>query len=126
MGMKICIAGWYFRPDFMRTIRDSGYEAVVIKHREGDTQGIPSMLYDNVGLEFGAYRQYVMNHWDGESHVLFLHDDTEISDPICLDDMEAVRGTGVDHCYIFHDENEEFINGGAHGRGMWIKGSILK
>src|SRR4051812_48486306 len=73
--MKICIAGWYFRPQFLKDISISGYDAFVVKHQEGDTQGIPSALYENRGLEFGCYRQYLENHWDGESDVLFMHDD---------------------------------------------------
>ncbi len=123
--MKICISGWYFREQFLKDVAISGYEAYVIKHAEGDTQGIPSTLYANRGLEFGAYRQYVRNHWDGVSDVLFCHDDVAISDMSAFHDVETLNALGVDHAYIFHDENEEYINGGAHGRGMWIRAEIL-
>lgn len=123
--MKICIAGWYFRPTFLDAVAHSGYDAFVVKHREGDTQGLPSKLYPNLGLEFGAYRQFAENHWDGVSDVLFLHDDTEVSGPEVFSRVEALNAMGVDHAYIFHDESEEYINGGAHGRAMWIRGSIL-
>jgi DNA-binding FadR family transcriptional regulator len=87
---------------------------------------LPHAVYANRGLEFGAYRQYVENHWDGESDVLFIHDDAEVSDLKAFDDVAALADMGVDHAYIFHDENEEYVNGGAHGRAMWIRGSILK
>lgn len=98
----------------------------MVKHREGDTQGIPSALYENRGLEFGAYRKYAENHWDGISDVLFCHDDAEIQDIAGLHDLAQIDGMGVDHCYIFRDEYDEMVNGGAHGRCMWIRGSILK
>ena len=123
--MKICVAGWYFRPRFLEAVRISVYEAFVIQHREGDTRGIPSKLYENRGLEFGAYRQYIENHWDGESDVFFCHDDVEVRDLRAFGDIESLNGLGVDQAYIFHDQNEEFINGGAHGRGLWIRGSII-
>ncbi len=124
--MKICIAGWYFRPAFLRMVQCSGYDAFVIQHRDGDTEGIPAKLYPNVGLEFGAYRQYVENHWDGESDVLFLHDDAEVSDTVAFRDIETLSLRGVDQAYIFQDEIHEYVNGGAHGRGIWIRGSVLK
>lgn len=124
--MKICVAGWYFRPSFLNMIVTSGYEAFVVKHREGDTCGIPSKLHENIGLEFGAYRQYVENHWDGESDVLFLHDDAEVSESVAFEDVSLLNPMGVDQAYIFHDENEEYINGGAHGRGIWMRGNLLK
>ena len=124
--MKIAIAGWYFRPQFLSDISISGYEAFVIKHREGDTRGIPSQLYPNVGLEFGAYRQYVENHWDGVSDVFFCHDDAEFTDLSGLAELEELNAMGVDHAYVFPDTMHEFVNGGAHGRGMWIRGSILE
>lgn len=124
--MKICVCGWYFRPQLLRDLRISGYETFVIKHREGDTQGLESALYENVGLEFGAYRQYVENHWDGESDVLFLHDDAELSDISALDEIATLRERGVEQAYIFPDEIHEFVNGGAHGRGVWICADVLK
>ena len=124
--MKICVSGWYFRPKFLDIVRGCGYDAFVVKHREGDTRGIPSFLHENRGLEFGAYKQYVENHWDGESDVLFIHDDTEITDLVGFHDVATLRNMGVEHAYIFQDETHEFVNGGAHGRGMWIRGDVLR
>lgn len=124
--MKICVAGWYFRPRFLGVIRDSGYDALVIKHREGKTCGLSSILYDNAGLEFGAYRKYVEHHWDGTSDVFFCHDDTELSTPLALAHIESLNDRGVNQAYIFQDEIHELVNGGAHGRGIWIRGSILQ
>jgi hypothetical protein len=124
--VKICVCGWYFREQFLRDLSLSDYETFVIKHRDGNTHGLRHVRYSNHGLEFGAYRQYVRNHWDGESDVLFLHDDTEITDLQALKDIETLNEMGVDQAYIFQDEMHEYVNGGAHGRGIWIRGSLLK
>ncbi len=124
--MKICIAGWYFRPRFLQMVAMSGYEAIVIKHREGDTQRIPSMLYDNQGLEFGCYRKYVEHHWDGESDVLFMHDDAEVSDTSGFADIEHLKEMGVEQAYIFQDETHAAVNVGVHGRAVWICADVLK
>ncbi len=123
--MSICICGWYFNESFLKTVAASGYSAFVVKHREGDTQGIPSALYENRGLEFGAYRDYILNHWDGESDVLFMHDDTEIIDPQALYHVTSLRGGSIDHAYIFSSQYEELVNGGAHGRAMWMSRDLI-
>ena len=124
--MNICIAGWYFRPSFFSSIIASGYSTFVVKHREGDTCGIPSAIHPNVGLEFGAYRQYVENHWDGKSDVFFCHDDAEITDLIGLFDIASLAEMDVEQAYIFQDETHELVNGGVHGRGIWIRGDIIR
>ena len=123
--MKICVAGWYYRPDYLIAVRESGYPAFVVQHRPGETQGLPCALHENRGLEFGAYRQYVENHWDGSSDVFFTHDDAAVSSLFAFRYLERLAIIGVDQAYIFHDENEEYINGGAHGRGIWMRGSVI-
>jgi hypothetical protein len=123
--MKICVAGWYFRPEYLKAVASSGYDSFVIKHKEGDTQGIPSQLYENRGLEFGAYKKYVEEHWDGVSDVFFCHDDAEVSDLIAFKDVEGLKDRGVEQAYIFRDEYDEYINGGCHGRAMWIRGDYV-
>lgn len=124
--MKICIAGWYFRPTFFESVAMSGYAAFVVKHRPGDTWILHSELHENRGLEFGAYRQYVEKHWDGTSDVFFCHDDTEVASPRVFEEIASLGDMGVDHAYIFHDGNEEYINGAAHGRGMWMRASLIQ
>ena len=124
--MKLCIAGWYFRPNFLKSVAGSGYDAFVVKHREGDTQGVPSALHENAGLEFGAYRQYVENHWNGETDVLFCHDDAELSSIRGLDEIATLADRGVEQAYIFPDEIHEYVNGGAHGRGIWMCADVIK
>lgn len=123
--MKICVSGWYFRPLYLSMINFCRYEAFVVKHREGNVQCIESKLYPNLGLEFGAYRQYVENHWDGKSDVFFTHDDAEVPDDSAFHQVASLKKLGVEQAYIFHDENEEYINGGAHGRGIWICAETL-
>ena len=123
--MKICVVGWYFRPAMMKAVEKSRYEAFVIKHREGDTCGIPGRLYENLGLEVGAYRQYMENHWDGQSDVLFCHDDAEVSGTNVFDQVASLADMDIDHAYIFRHEYEELVNNGCHGRGMWARGSWL-
>jgi hypothetical protein len=97
----------------------------VIKHREGECCGIPSILYDNYGLEWGAYRSYVEHHWDGSSDVLFTHDDVEVTDSKAFKQVESLREMGVEQAYLFHDEYDEMVNGAAHGRGVWISGPTI-
>lgn len=130
--MKICIAGWYFYEPLLAAVRESGFTAFVVKNREGDTHGIPSMLSQRMsetggrGLEFGCYQQYLMGHWDGESDVLFMQDDGEIHGT-ALDDIAAlVDKAEIDHAFIFRDEYEEFMNAGHSGRALWCRGSLLQ
>jgi hypothetical protein len=122
--LNICVAGWYFRPAFLECLARSGYDTFVVKHRE-DICGLPSKLYPNEGLEFGAYRQYVENHWDGVSDVLFIHDDAELSSVDALADVETLGSLGVEQAYIFPDEIHELVNGGAHGRAIWMRADII-
>jgi hypothetical protein len=123
--MKICVVGWYYRHSFYRKLSLSHYDAFVIKHREGNTQDVPGMLYENKGLEFGAYQQYVDNHWDGESDVFFCHDDAEIRGLNALEQVDSLANMEVDHAYVFNNMYEEWANNGHHGRGMWGRASWL-
>src|SRR6185295_13186107 len=124
--MNICVVGWYFRPKFIKALESSRRNVFVIKHREGDSGSLPSKPYPNIGLEFGAYRQYMDNHWDGRSAVLFCHDDTEILSSNALDQIETLEERDINHAYIFQDECQEVVNGGIHGRAMWCRGAWLK
>lgn len=123
--MKICVIGWYFNPEFFSIVEALPYPAFVVKHREGDCRSIPSELHENVGLDFGAFQQYLLNHWDGESPVLFIQDDTMIHDIRCFEHIEEMGAYGVQHAYIFRDEYEELCMGGAHGRAMYASADFL-
>ena len=124
--MKICIVGWHYRASFLKKLAECHFKVFVIQHREGDTQGIPAKLYENRGLEFGAYQQYLDNHWDGISDVLFCHDDVDIQGLNVLDQIETLSDMNIDHSYIFNNFYEEWANAGCHGRAMWCKASWIK
>ena len=47
-------------------------------------------------------------------------------DPSLMTDIERLNEMGVAQAYIFQDEMHEYINGGAHGRGIWIRADILR
>ncbi len=125
--MKICIAGWYFHPPLLIAIANSPYDAFIVKHREGNTYAVRSVVVENHGLEFGCYHHYLMNHWDGTSDVLFMQDDGEFRDLSALADIDALMFKGhIDQAFIFRDEYEEFMNAGHSGRAFWCRGSLLK
>lgn len=124
--MNICVSGWYFHAPLLEAIARSGYLAFVVKHRDRDTFGIPSVMTpDAKGLEFGCYQQYLMEHWNG-GDVLFMQDDGEIHGN-ALSDIEALHmKADIDHAWIFRDEYEEFVNSGMSGRAFWCRASLLE
>ena len=121
-SMKICIAGWYYYPEFYEEIARSPYEAFVVKHRPGDTKGIPSVLIENIGMEFGCYAYYMDRVWDRESDVLFLHDDVKIKDPFVF---RKIAKSNLDSAYIFHNSIEATRERCAHGRGIYCSRKFL-
>ena len=124
--MNICVAGWYFTPGFMRALEASPHRIFVVKHREGETGGLPSALVPNIGLEFGCYDWYLKKEWDSRSGVLFIHDDTRMEDRT-LADIESLqfKAGGIDHAFIFRDEWEAIGNDWAHGRAIWASARLL-
>jgi hypothetical protein len=129
--MKICICGWYFYTPFLKTIRDSPYSAYVVKNREGDTCDLPGEMSDRMsetggrGLEFGAYQQYLMKHWDGSSDVLFMQDDGTITPEALMDIENLAHRRDIDQAFLFRDEYEEFVNGGHSGRAFWMRANVV-
>jgi hypothetical protein len=79
-----------------------------------------------VGLEFGAYQQYLAEYWDGHSDVLFMHDDTIVTDSGAFDQIAALSEKGIHQAYIFNNESEEIANQGKHGRAIWCSATFLK
>jgi hypothetical protein len=93
---------------------------MVIAHRPGDTYGIPSIVRENVGLEFGAYDYFLQQYWDQSSNVLFLHDDIEV--PIQF--FQAAQTIPFDQAYIFRNPQAYQHNLG-HGRAMYAAAAFL-
>ncbi len=124
--MKICITGWYFHEPFLTAIAASGYETLIVGHRERPTFGLKLVLTpEGRGLEFGCFQQYLMEHWDGVSDVLFMQDDGEITGS-ALDDIAALsEKQEIDQAFVFRDEYEEYFNQGHSGRAIWCRGSWL-
>lgn len=123
--MNICVVGWYFENRAFYDSLPRRFPVFVLKHRDGDSSNLAYALHPNVGLEFGAYQQYLDNHWDHSSDVLFIQDDTLIHDDDAFDQIASLSSYGVAHAYIFRDEYEEICNGGAHGRAMFCSAEFL-
>lgn len=129
--MKICICGWYYYEDFYKKINlvKDKYEVMIVAHRDDkfklDSIGLPYIIKENIGLEFGAYDYYLKNIWDKESSVLFMHDDVAIKDIIAFDKIAKLEEDGVDQAYIFKSEAEQVNNGGKHGRAIYISKKLL-
>lgn len=120
--MNICIVGWYFHPNFIKTLEDSKYEWFFVCHKsppEMDKDHF--VIIPNIGLEFGAYAWYVANKWNGEN-TLFIHDDVEINEK-SLDEISKLT---PDQCYLFSNEDDAKANGYAHGRAMLCSSKLMK
>jgi len=126
--MKICVCGWYLLPDFldMLSLVHEKYPVHIVSHtkRIGSVgPGVPFCYTENIGLEWGAYDHYLKIHWDGESDVLFTHDDTMVEDPGVFDE---IAGLDWDQAYIFKSPEEEKNNGGKHGRAVFMSARFLE
>lgn len=124
--MKIAIAGWHFHPPLLQTIEASGYPALIIGHRRKETHGLPwEPSRTGKGLEFACFQQYLMDYWDGESDILFMQDDGELTVAALHEACALEKKSEIDHAWIFRDEYEEFVNGGMSGRAFWCRASLL-
>ena len=130
--MSICVAGWYFFPKLLETLKkvQKKYPVHIVSHSE-DPKHIKIMestklLYTiilNEGLEWGVYDYYLKYIWDNKSDVLFMHDDVEIKD---IKVFDKIRNLDFDQCYIFKSMEENKNNGGKHGRGIFMSKKFLK
>jgi hypothetical protein len=121
-GVQVCVCGWYFRPGLYRTLAavHVRFRVTVVGHRPGPTCDLPLVLRENVGLEWGAFSHYLENLWDGESRVLFMHDDVEAS-PAFFDEVAAAT---ADQAFVFRDRGE-FERAYSHGRAFVASGAFL-
>ncbi len=122
--MKICVIGWHFHSHFFKVLSSvqNRYLVSVICHRQGNTEGLPKTLIPNIGLEFGSYNFYLMNMWNEESDVLFIHDDIRLLDTTFFSRIEK---TTTDQVFIFSNEAERLYNSNAHGRAFFCSYRFL-
>lgn len=130
--MKVCVVGWYFYEDLYASLREvhKKHEIMIISHKDEketlDSLGVPYIITENIGLEFGAYDYYLKNCWDGKSDVLFMHDDAQIIDIDVFNRIAALSDDGIDQAYLFKNKAEDVNNGGKHGRAIFMSAKLLK
>lgn len=131
--MQICVVGYHFWPNFYESLEAQKGEHIkpfVVSHRNRiftqDFLSKTSIYYYcryNVGLEWGAYNWFLFNMWDGYSNVLFCHDDILLNSSTVLYEISQIE---LDQCYIFKSRDEDRINGGKHGRGIFMSSRFLE
>jgi len=143
--VRICVVGWYFDDDFYSSLwrvnsphayKNVTYPVFVIAHRDDEflhNCDLPYLLQENIGLEWGAYNQYLMKIWDGNESVLFMHDDIKLL-PLVTDDgvvpgelvFNKLAEIKYDHVYIFQNRIEDVLNYGMHGRMVYFSERVLR
>lgn len=125
--MTLCICGWYYHQPFYDRVLDwvlQRRDARVITHQEPTIPlPCPHMRAKNIGLEWHAYNEYLQNT-PIQGPVLFIHDDTEILNPQFFAYVES-QCADRDLAFIFPDEQQERMNGGAHGRCVYMSRKLL-
>lgn len=127
--MNICVVGWYlYEPLYLQLkMVSKGYSAMVVSHRtDKEYYGLPHVEIPNIGLEFGAYDYYLKNLWDASSDVLFMHDDIDLADTSFFDTVAALKGSGTDQAFIFHDDQDAKNNQKFHGRAFYCSARFLQ
>lgn len=131
--MQICVVGYHFWPNFYESLAAQKSEHIkpfVVSHRDrkltDDFLSKTSLSYYcryNVGLEWGAYNWFLFNMWDGFSDVLFCHDDILIMSSDLFEEISRIK---FDQCYVFKSRDEDRVNGGKHGRGIFMSAKFLQ
>jgi len=136
--MKICVCGWYYMDSIYRDFEEVNktYPVFVVAHKEDEKlAGFDHYVRENTGLEWGAYDWYLKNEWDGESDVLFMHDDVRMRPTFCEYDtvpviqvFKAVENLAkeYDQVYIFRSMQEKKENFGLHGRALLCSARFLQ
>ncbi|HMK59923.1 MAG TPA: hypothetical protein VK452_02115 [Dissulfurispiraceae bacterium] len=121
--MKICVCGWYFYEDFYMVLKSvyPAFDIMIIANKPGDTLGLPYILRENIGLEWGAYSYYLDNCWDGTSSVLFMHDDTKVDS----DFFTRIQRNTFDQAFIFKTEFD-YQQSYSHGRAFYASAPFLQ
>src|SRR5574343_500831 len=124
--MNICVVGWHYWPETYKNLAEINkkYPVFIVAHKRSKLLGgFNHKIIKNVGLDWGAYNYYLMHVWDGESRVLFQHDDIKIDDIAVYDTIAKIEW---DHSYIFGNEVEQELNRGVHGRAFVCSAELLK
>lgn len=139
MPLNICVCGWYLEEysEFYRNLQTLNkiYPVHIVSHKDSDylkTLDLPYTVRENTGLEWGAYNHYLMNIWDGQSDVLFCHDDITMN-PTAIEGhiyppeflISKIAELKVDQAYIFGSRHEEVENYGKHGRMIFMSKEFL-
>lgn len=136
--MKICVCGWYYFDSIYRDLEEVNktYPVFIVAHKpDPKLNGFEWKERENTGLEWGAYDWYLKNEWDGESDILFMHDDVRMR-PI-FSEYETVPVTQIfraiekladeyDQVYIFRSLDEKKKNFGLHGRAFLATARLLR
>lgn len=126
--INICVVGWYLYKDLYSDLEilNDRYDLHVVSHKDEpsffENYNLKYSITENIGLEFGAYDYYLKNIWDKESNVLFMHDDVNIKN---ISIMDRIAKINVDQAYLFKNKEEEEINGGKHGRCIFMSAKLL-
>jgi hypothetical protein len=133
--MKICMVGWYYNAELIELMEiiNKYHKVDIVAHRDGKHGSLDSILVENIGLEFHCYNTYINNIWDGESDILFMHDDIEMGPVVVnyeiippINIFNKISNLNIDQGYIFHDEADAHWNDYKHGRMIFMSGSLIK
>lgn len=126
--MEICVCGWYGLESFYKELMRCDRTATVVCNRRIDVPKVfQSILRENIGLEFGAYNEFLMNLWKGGTDVLFMHDDIEFGAPFCsIVELIEPYAEKMDHAWIFGSPEEAYWNDMEHGRMFFMSQRLLE
>ena len=128
--MHVCVCGWYL-DEYAETYAQLRTVAIrfpvfVVSNRESPflrEMGLPWAVRKNTGLEWGAYNYYLMNVWDGQDDVLFMHDDVDLGGPVD-EILGQFSGCGVDQAYVF-ESKDDAAQQRIHGRMVYMSAAFL-
>lgn len=140
--LSVCVCGWYlaeFDGLYRALFKAHAFRGIpvhVVANKPAvylDVAGLPYSLRPNAGLEFGAYDHYLKHIWDGESDVVFMHDDVDLL-PFVKDgavrppeeSWDVFVDPGYDQAYVFRDRAEDVVNDGKHGRMLFMSARLLE
>jgi hypothetical protein len=127
--LQICVCGWYFEKGWLRKLAQ--FQPYIMSNRDVVGEWIPDYsllgIRPNIGLEFGAYSEFLRSEWDEQSDVLFCHDDIEYKGELQTL-ISAIRTElqTVDQFYVFSDTEDVGLNGARHGRMFACSARLLK